>query len=90
METRREGDNNLEGLGRKIQLRNGLNIIAFFYYLSSLSNHHEANFDVNKRRFNSNKQYFMFKRAKLFKYYDLQRMVPYVSVEFPIETCLNQ
>ena len=72
METRREGDNNLGGLGMKIQLHNGLNIIAFFYYLSSLSNQHEAHFYVNKRRFNWNKQYFMFKRAKLFKYQTVQ------------------
>ena len=67
MDLRQEGDNNLGGLGIKTQLHNGLNIIAFFSYLSSLSNLHKAQFDVNQHRFNCSEQYFMFKRAKLFK-----------------------
>lgn len=75
MDTRREGDNNLGGLGMNIQLHNGLNIIAFFFYLSSLNNHHKAHFAVNKRHLNCNKQYFMFKQDKLFKYYDLAQQI---------------
>ena len=63
MDPRQEGDNNLGGLGIKTQLHNGLNIIAFFSYLSSLSNLHKARFDVNQHRFNCSEQYFMFKHG---------------------------
>ena len=75
MDSRQEGDNNLGGLGTKTQLHNGLNIIAFFSYLSWLSNLHKAQFDVNQHRFNCSEQYFMFKRAKLFKKNDAAKQI---------------